>query len=376
MTEQQIKLPISPAIERAIEDGQQLISYISKDGIADLPVELTQAMVEAKYQSASGEWSAEEETHFLLNYDKLAKIVFPVTIESINAIVPRQSEKDLSKTQAETAVTRYRRFAFWSLFVLLLIQLYWFIGNNLRVNLNGIFAEREAIHTKVMEIRAGDVGIEQLKSTLTLANQQLDANYELLKLWNRVLALGMQFTDKIPPYTKERLGFEDNHNPAGFDGPMVKKSAELADRDRDLYSARILYFKNILAADFFLEALQSYILPLLYGLLGAVIYVLRCLLKEIKALTFTTETEIRFRLRITLGALGGMLVGWFFKPQGAEALASLSPMAMAFLMGYNVELLFAIMDKTIDNISNTLNKTTGQAASSAPQPGQTKDTQN
>ncbi len=118
--------------------------------------------------------------------------------------------------------------------------------------------------------------------------------------------------------------------------------------------ARNRLFLNIAAASFTLEALQAYFLPLLYGLLGACTYVLRQLSIEVKQLTYYRVSEIRYGLRLALGALGGMAISWFVKPDDGSALGSLGPMALAFLTGYNVELLFAIMDKIINSALDSL----------------------
>ena len=123
-----------------------------------------------------------------------------------------------------------------------------------------------------------------------------------------------------------------------------------------LYKARINLFSNTLAAEFAIELIQSFILPLLYGLLGAFIFVLRMLLRDIRDLTYTPDSDTRYRLRLTLGSLGGMIIGWFMQPQDLDSLSVLSPMALAFLMGYNVDVFFSVMDRFIDNIKQWIDK--------------------
>ncbi len=98
------------------------------------------------------------------------------------------------------------------------------------------------------------------------------------------------------------------------------------------------FFLNTLASEYAIIALERYILPLLYGLLGAVFFVLRTLSKEVQTLTYLPMTEINYRLRIPTGALAGLTMSWFFT--GGTLGSSLSGFAVSFLVGYNVELLF------------------------------------
>ena len=118
--------------------------------------------------------------------------------------------------------------------------------------------------------------------------------------------------------------------------------------------ARNRLFLNQLSAQFALNALQSYLLPLFYGLLGALVYVLRTLSNEIKNVTYSSHSEIRFRLRLSLGSLGGMVIGWFFTPESGSSLASLGPMTIAFLTGYNIDILFSLMDKIANSITDSV----------------------
>ena len=105
----------------------------------------------------------------------------------------------------------------------------------------------------------------------------------------------------------------------------------------------------VTSAGFVLEALSTYVVPLLYGLLGALAYVLREIAKEVRAVTFSNASIIRYNLRLSLGLLAGITVGFLVSPDAAQGavqeaqpiptLATLGPMALAFLAGYSVELV-------------------------------------
>ena len=110
-------------------------------------------------------------------------------------------------------------------------------------------------------------------------------------------------------------------------------------------------------ARFVLLTLQLYLLPLLYGLLGACVYVLRMLSNEIKGLAFTKDSSYKYALRIATGGVAGMAVGWFFTSKTSSSLfESLSPLALSFLAGYSVDVLFAAMDKFVSAFASGKSK--------------------
>ena len=109
-----------------------------------------------------------------------------------------------------------------------------------------------------------------------------------------------------------------------------------------------------------LAILQSYLLPLLYGILGAGTFVLRSLSKEVEDETFSDEKGTQHLLRVSLGALAGILVGWFsflIPDETTTIVGSISPLAVAFLVGYNIELFFSLMDRALFSITDRLQRT-------------------
>jgi len=100
--------------------------------------------------------------------------------------------------------------------------------------------------------------------------------------------------------------------------------------------------------DLVLTFLGTYVLPALYGLLGASAFVLRQLSDEIGKLRFAHDRQVQYTLRLNIGLLGGLAVGWFVSPgEGASVIANLSPLALAFVAGYGSDLLFALLDRIV-----------------------------
>jgi hypothetical protein len=98
----------------------------------------------------------------------------------------------------------------------------------------------------------------------------------------------------------------------------------------------------------------AFLLPVLYGMLGAIAFVLRRLSDE----TLSGEARTlkrRYSLRVPIGALSGLAAGWLLQSPAGSVTASLSPFALAFVAGYSADLVFAAMDRIV-------------AAFSTPQP--------
>lgn len=92
---------------------------------------------------------------------------------------------------------------------------------------------------------------------------------------------------------------------------------------------------------------NSSLLPVTLGLLGACAYVIRTISDQIRGYRFTSVSGIRHTLRIFLGALVGTVIA-YFNPVTAQI--SIPPLALAFLGGYSVEPFFAFLDEMIDRL--------------------------
>lgn len=93
--------------------------------------------------------------------------------------------------------------------------------------------------------------------------------------------------------------------------------------------------------------LMSWLLPGLYGLLGACVYVMRDLLRGNGSSKAGGDARIvellSLLLRVSLGGLAGIIIGWFSvptAPTASSAAISISsiPFGMAFLAGFSIEM--------------------------------------
>jgi hypothetical protein len=119
-----------------------------------------------------------------------------------------------------------------------------------------------------------------------------------------------------------------------------------------------------------IHMLASWLLPALYGLLGACVFVMRDLALatgRIKARGDASVVDLlSLLLRIALGGLAGIIIGWFWTPASSTASSPTSglssfPFAIAFLAGYSIDSLFALLDRLIRNFGQPDEKKTSGA---------------
>jgi hypothetical protein len=98
-------------------------------------------------------------------------------------------------------------------------------------------------------------------------------------------------------------------------------------------------------------AVSTCILPVLYALLGACAYVLRAFTKQTERRTFAPSyaTPARF----IIAAIGGGVVGLFSSNFTIGQGTSLSPLAVAFLIGYATDIFFSLLEGSIPNHNST-----------------------
>ncbi|HEY0916393.1 MAG TPA: YtxH domain-containing protein, partial [Solimonas sp.] len=92
----------------------------------------------------------------------------------------------------------------------------------------------------------------------------------------------------------------------------------------------------------------SWILPLLYGSLGAVVFLMRNT-HNVRT-PFLDSSDTLFR--IAVGAIAGIVVGWFFSPDSGSSIREMSvaPLGVAFLAGFSIEALFGLLDRAVNAI--------------------------
>jgi uncharacterized membrane protein len=97
--------------------------------------------------------------------------------------------------------------------------------------------------------------------------------------------------------------------------------------------------------------LIGFFLPVLYGALGTCAFVMRSLFREMVDRTFDRRRTGEFTVRIFLGMLSGLTLQWLVVRSDGTVSGGVTPVVVAFLGGYSVEMLFAAMDRLVQLVA-------------------------
>ena len=111
-------------------------------------------------------------------------------------------------------------------------------------------------------------------------------------------------------------------------------------------------------------AVTACLLPILYALLGTCAFLLRNVEEEVRALTFAPSLKTNWA-RFLIAGIGGGVVGLFnFAFTEGE---SISPLAIAFLVGYAVDVFFSFLESLVQAF--TKSKSPGSSPTTVPSSG-------
>ncbi len=92
---------------------------------------------------------------------------------------------------------------------------------------------------------------------------------------------------------------------------------------------------------------SKYLLPVFAALLGVTVYILRTASADMQALSFRAYNSGIYSNRLALGVVGGIAISWFSVTDTTGIVGSITPAALAFLVGYSVEVLYNILDSLV-----------------------------
>jgi len=296
-------------------------------------------------------WTPEISQSFWSAFNKLCQLIQPVTMDSIGAghenietikwFPPRKVKISLGTRTSR----RYLVVLFALIAATVPLQLYsWLYTieskrvDDLISKLQDTYATLGESYTKLNGETIGKPSdkwsadqiatAEQMPERAKVWNNDIDRLAYHVVILNKLAFQKPAVIGTIDPQSFAKMQWYEAFNAVNERNEKLKLSAASAET----------------AAGLIAGVLLSFVLPILFGMTGAVTFVIRTMSDQIKASTFSTTSPIRHLMRVTLGALAGLVVGLF---SNLSNQITLPPLALAFLGGYGVEALFSMFDSFI-----------------------------
>jgi len=337
--------PAATEVE-ALNQAAELLKFAAEH--AQVTESVVATITTARQAAQDDQWTPEISAKFWVAYNSLCAAIKPVTLDSISSNQPTTKRPKRFWQSTSPQSKRSGRIYLILLIISLLLSVYMqFVVSTataLATDTQNILAENDKtaaqISHDVAAIRTTLGSKDFSKDALTPDEQkavapiqdrfeQIWLNEEKivikLKLFALLTSLGLIDT------TWNEATFKPDQSVQIFDESMLK------------YLNNKRFFSTILESGLLITKVMNSVLPLLLGFVGACAYVTRLISEQIKTSTFSNTSPIRHLVRVFLGALAGVIVGfgWFGSAPSA------SPFALAFIAGYAIEPVFA----TIDSIS-------------------------
>jgi hypothetical protein len=328
----------------ALNEAGPLLRFAA-ERIKNLDPDLSLAIAEAREAAANDKWSPQMSQRFWNAFAKLCDLIQPVTMDCLAAAQPniepprwlRYFYRD-KKSIAERSSSRYLFALLLLLIVILPIQLYVWTCTNLSKKIDDLLsAERTKYTALAPDFNKLDV------ETRTIAPESWSPDQRARASKISTDAVSIQDgLDRInaEAYLLERVSIGSQAGIAAR--KPVTQWYEYYESVADQFSKTQLRVVEIQEkANLIVGVIGAYILPILFGTIGAVAYIIRTISEQIRTSTFSTSSPIRHIMRAALGAMAGLVVGLF---SDLSTKFSLQPLAVAFLAGYGVEALFSMFD--------------------------------
>jgi hypothetical protein len=350
-----IESPNPTRLEQSILAADQMIGYAARYAV-NIPAEAIHTVTAIKEACGKGAVGAEQEANFYSAFNTISAAIAPVTPASLDAclteikVKPKwwQGPDDVAgMTYAKLAVYHYRRLAFAALIVLLVIQVYWVIGATLVSSIPQLNRkEGQSPPANSATTSSASTSTTAVTPSPATAAQPSPATAPADAAAAASAAAAAAAKDEAQSKEVTTLWLLSMWSTPWRWVPELL--AKMPSTNAGSFELKNEWWQLGISAQFVLNILQTYVLPLLYGWVGAMAYVMRSLIASVQNRTFRREHEVEYNLRTYLGLLSGLAIGWFVgSGVGKENVASLAPAAISFLAGYSVEILFSMMDRLV-----------------------------
>jgi hypothetical protein len=325
-----------PWFNEALEDAERLLKYAAEHGI-DVDAGLRDDVLQARATTEQS-WDETTAAHVLTALTRLSADLKPVTAESLKACCnsgtwPTIRNYWLVAILLAAVITPFSLASFVGSALSITIKADIVTGNELAVKLR---AELGAPGEPGKPVNPNDPGVIADLQQYAAVIRSIDTRARELN--------GLVFFIEKDPLAPKRGDPKAIHDALQL--PAALTNFADAANQRTLVYQDVRYFAQSVLDDvsFVYGALATCILPVMYALLGTCAYLLRTFERQITTRTFTLT--IANSARFLIAAIGGAVVGLFNNFKLGDN-ASIPPLAIAFLVGYAVDVFFAFLEGMI-----------------------------
>lgn len=337
-----------------LEEAELLMGYAAEVGVK-VDGQVRDDVLKARAASDSGGITEPTAANLLTALTTLAVNVRPVTVMSLRAWANPE-------VQSKKEIPFLAPIAICIGVVIVVFSLLTFVSKSIS---DKITADVDTANTLVAKLRV-ELGPASSSTNLPVALAMSAANNAATpsadEVWFGPGGIPPGLSDKdiindlqlfaatmrqIDGYTRQLrrfclFAFDSRTNQSSLElkpGLNVLLSQELTDKAEEYQHVRNLADQVVEKVTVYYGALAISILPIMYALLGAVAYLLRSYEEESKNRTLNVGGNKSARLLIA--GIGGLVVGQFNNvTQGIN----ITPFAVAFLVGYAVDVFFAFLE--------------------------------
>lgn len=330
----------------SIADAQRLLQYASAKGIS-IPAEIMASIVQS--QGLADKDPADTSTYqlqrdFWAAFASLSHATEPATVESLRyelaqppgvlavwlAKIRGQTNAPSGPTACERAVGRARNWALLGLGLVAVFQAYFEVGTSTLASYQD--AQRLVAEKTVFLQSSG----KQIESATTAQQSPQE------------IAAISKARDAAQVEREQAINATDRRL------RLMRWMMEWINWDKQFAKDTNVYEKTqttLAVLQGYLLVLRAFVLPMAWGFLGAALYVSRALAEDIRTTAYVPHRAVLFRTRYFMGTVAGFIVAKLFPVALGLNNETITPLAMAMVVGYSVEVLFSFLEKLIATFS-------------------------
>jgi hypothetical protein len=355
---------------RVLDDAELLLKYAAESGHEITPETRIRILRAREISKSSPEtWDPQMVADLLAGLTELSQKVAPVTARSLR-------EYYRVRDSGRIASFRYLRRTVLLAVVVVLVSIGAFVtsslSNEMRDEITIANALAVKLRTEVGPPQAADVGTKDIVSDL----QEYAATVRSLFAHARWLNYFV-FRTVVIPLTLQDVSSGASQKTKEERAEYLKDKFELPPGIPDFEKARddmtatyqdVRYFATKIISDVNIVygAISTCILPMFYALLGTCAYLLLNYEDKLNSRTYVPSSGDS--ARFVVAAIGGVVLGLFSNVVVSDK-ASIPPLGLAFLVGYAVDVFFALLNGVVNSFTRISAAT---AAAPPPHPVRTQ----